>query len=78
MLKPTVKILSAALGASIVLAAPAFAAHHKNKAVSAEAASAQAKAYDSNTVVDDGAVLGADPDPNIRFALKREGVLDAD
>jgi hypothetical protein len=46
--------------------------------VSAEAASAQAKAYDSDTVMDDGVVLGADPDPNIRFALKREGVLDAD
>ena len=73
MLKHTVKILCAALGASIVLAAPAFAAHHKDKAMSA-----QAMAYDSNTVMDDGVVLGADPDPNIRFALKREGHLDAD
>ena len=74
MLKHTVKILCAALGASIVLAAPAFAAHHKDKAMSA-----QAMAYDSSTVVtDNGVVLGADPDPNIRFALKREGHLDAD
>ena len=73
MLKHTVKILSAALGASIVLAAPAFAAHYKNKAMSA-----QAMAYDSTVVTDNSVVLGADPDPNIRFALKREGHLDAD
>jgi hypothetical protein len=74
MLKHTVKILSAALGASIVLAAPAFAAHHKDKAISA-----QAMAYDSNTVLSyDGKALGADPDPNIRFAVKREAGNDGD
>lgn len=74
MLNHPVKVLSAALGALIVFAAPAFAANHKHSAMSA-----MAMANDSSAVItDNGVIIGADPDPNIRFALKREGHLDAD
>ncbi|MFA6264790.1 MAG: hypothetical protein WC670_03620 [Pseudolabrys sp.] len=65
-------ILAGAL--AIVAASPALAAtrHHPHRAVTANQAYAYVPAA-GNTVVDDGQVLGTDPDPFIRGQLLREG-----
>ena len=65
-----------------VAASPSFAAttHHRHAMQDRMAASADemalgsyAMAPSTNIVVQDGQVLGADPDPFIRGALAREG-----
>jgi hypothetical protein len=67
------KLLSAAVGVAILIATPAFATTvHKGKASHAYASQTQ-QPHDANTVFGwDGRVLGADPDPNIRFQLMRD------
>ena len=68
------KKLVTALALSVFAAAPAFAAtHHRAQATQDAYAAA-----DSNTVIVDGKVVGADPDPNIRLSLMRDPWLQAD
>ncbi|MCW5683426.1 MAG: hypothetical protein KIT85_03450 [Pseudolabrys sp.] len=72
--------------ATIAAASPAFAATHHRAAVraDAEAAYARASAADaaytnrSNLVIDNGEVVGADPDPFIRTMIERDHGLQAD
>jgi len=69
-------LIAAALTA--VAASPSFAAttHHHSRHVTTPTQSmmeSYAMAPSSNTVVQDGQVLGADPDPFIREQLLREG-----
>ncbi|MBN9051351.1 MAG: hypothetical protein J0H78_17985 [Rhizobiales bacterium] len=72
--------------AAIAAASPALAATHHRAAAraDAEAAYARASAADtaytsrSNLVVDNGQVVGADPDPFIRTMIERDHGLQAD
>ena len=60
------KVVLSAVALAALVAAPAVAkshTHHHNT---------QALAY-SNTVVQNGYVLGADPDRGVRFELRRDG-----
>jgi hypothetical protein len=83
-----IKLLSAAVAATVLMASPAFAAStvHKGKVSRPDAASSSyayasqsQQPYGANTVVGwDGRVLGSDPDPNIRFQLMRDQSLGGD
>ena len=73
--------------ATIAAASPAFAATHHRAAVryNAEDAYARAEAAPdvylgnrSNLVIDNGEVVGADPDPFIRSMIERDHGLQAD
>lgn len=66
------KIVTALVFAAVA-ATPAFAANHHKKAD--EATSAYAAATDSNVVIVNGKVVGADPDANIRLNLRRDPEL---
>jgi hypothetical protein len=68
------KKLVTALALSAFAATPAFAATH-HRAHAAQDAYAAADPY---TVIVDGKVVGADPDPNIRLSLIRDSGLQAD
>ena len=64
-------LVAAALAA--LAATPAFAAN-SHRAMRADSANAAyASAPQSGVVVQDGKVIGADPDPSIRLQLLREG-----
>jgi hypothetical protein len=67
-------VLSGAALAALV-AAPAVAKsrtqHHNTQAP--VYSNNQAPIYSNNTVVQDGYVLGADPDPGVRLELRRDG-----
>ena len=69
------KKIIAALVFAAFAAAPAYAATHHRKAD--EATGAYAAATDSDVVVVDGKVVGADPDANIRLNLRRDPQLQA-
>jgi hypothetical protein len=61
------KVVLSGVALAAFVAAPAFAksrAQHHN---------AQAPVYSNNTVVQDGYVLGADPDRGVRLELRRDG-----
>jgi hypothetical protein len=61
------KIALSAVALASLVAAPAVAkshTHHHNT---------QAPAYSNNTVVQNGYMLGADPDRGVRFELRRDG-----
>lgn len=73
--------------ATLAAASPAFAATHHRAAVryNAEAAYARAEAAPnaylgnpSNLVIDNGQIVGADPDPFIRSMIERDHGLQAD
>ncbi|MGN6461552.1 MAG: hypothetical protein ACTHLY_10120 [Pseudolabrys sp.] len=72
--------------ATLAAASPAFAATHHRAAVryGAEAAYARAEAAPtylgnrSNLVIDNGQIVGADPDPFIRSMIERDHGLQAD
>jgi opacity protein-like surface antigen len=64
-------LLAAALAA--LAASPALAATHHRAIRSDSANGAYAYVPQSNTVVDNGTVIGADPDPSIRLQLLRQG-----
>ncbi len=72
--------------ATLAAASPAFAATHHRAAVrtNAEAAYARANVAEaaytnrSNLVIDNGEVLGADPDPFIRAMIERDHGLPAE
>jgi hypothetical protein len=61
------KVVLSAVALAAFVAAPAVAKsrtqHHDT----------QAPAYSNNTVVQNGYVLGADPDRHVRFDLRRNG-----
>jgi hypothetical protein len=87
MTSEKIKLLAATVGVAALVATPVFAATiHKGKASHSDAASnadayaSQAqRPYGGNTVYGwDGRVLGADPDPNIRFQLLRDQNLGGD
>jgi hypothetical protein len=87
MTSEKIRLLAAIAGVAALVATPVFAATiHKGKTSHSDAASdtdvyaSQAqRPYDANTVYGwDGRVLGADPDPNIRFQLLRDQNLGGD
>jgi hypothetical protein len=65
------------------LASPALAKTHHSQATDAQASvqsSAEEPGYlaaNPNAAIDDGQVVGVDPDPNIRFQLLRDHGLPA-
>lgn len=65
------KQLVTALALATLAAAPAFAASHKMPKTASDAYAS----VDSNLVVVDGQVVGADPDQNIRFQIQRDNGL---
>jgi opacity protein-like surface antigen len=64
-------LLAAALAA--LAASPVLAATHHRAMRSDSANGAYAYVPQSDAVVDNGKVIGADPDPSIRLQLQREG-----
>jgi len=87
MVKTAFAAMTLAAGlATLAAASPAFAATHHRAAVryDAEAAYARASAPDAvltnpeNLVIDNGQVVGADPDPFIRSMIERDHGLQAD
>jgi ferric-dicitrate binding protein FerR (iron transport regulator) len=73
--RTSMKKLIMALALAAATAAPAFAATHHKKMD--DASGAYAAATDSNVVVVDGKVVGADPDANVRLNLRRDPDLEA-
>jgi len=69
------KKLITALTLATLVASPALAKTHHMAAPAADDAYASVAA--PNAVVVDGQVVGADPDPNIRFQLERDSGLPA-
>lgn len=68
------KTLMTAVALAALIASPAFAATKKvTTQVRATAAQSYALAPPSSAVVVDGQVIGADPDPNVRLQLQRDG-----
>ena len=65
------KQLVTALALATLAAAPAFAASHKMPKTASDAYAA----VNSTLVVVGGQVVGADPDPNIRFQIERDNGL---
>jgi hypothetical protein len=75
--RPSMKLLISALALAVTAVSPAMAAtsQHVNRHTtieSSDAAAAYAAQRDPDTVVENGQVLGRDPDPNIRFQLMRD------
>lgn len=78
------KTLVTAFALATLVASPAFAAK-KHRAISPEAAAAQASVpYDQSyptadiyMVIVNGRIVGRDPDPNVRLMLTRDPVADA-
>jgi opacity protein-like surface antigen len=67
------KKLLLAVALAAVAASPAFAARHHRATTDDPANQAYASAPASDVVIDNGRVIGADPDPFIRGQLLREG-----
>jgi hypothetical protein len=67
------KKLLLAVALTAVAASPAFAARHHRATTNDPANQAYASAPGSDVVIDNGRVIGADPDPFIRGQLLREG-----
>jgi hypothetical protein len=59
------KVTLSGVALAALVAAPAFAKSH--------AQHHSVHSYSSNTVVQDGYVLGADPDRGVRLELRRDG-----
>lgn len=79
------KKLMTAMALAMLAASPAFAAtKHSHMSASPAASGSYAaadtdySAYDPDVVVDDGQIVGRDPDPNIRFQIMRDHGLLAD
>jgi len=77
------KYLLTALTLAVLLATPAAA---KNRhAISRQAAAAQAyeprdqdyRSPNSDIVVEQGMIVGRDPDPNVRYMLRRDATLSS-
>jgi hypothetical protein len=62
------KVLLSAVALAALVAAPAVA-----KSRTQQLHTAPAPVYRSTTVIEAGEWLGADPDPRIRFELRRDG-----
>jgi hypothetical protein len=61
------KVVLSAVALAAFAAAPAVAKSHTHQH------NTQALAYSNNTVVQNGYVLGADPDRHVRFDIRRNG-----
>jgi hypothetical protein len=70
------KKLVTALGLLAVLASPVLAQSRPVAHRDARAAYAQSAAVPSDVVVDNGKVIGQDPDPNVRLELLRDHVSE--
>jgi Tfp pilus assembly protein FimT len=55
-----------------VIATPAFAQTTKQDAMKSNAQAPFATSYQNDTVVEDGNVIGQDPDANVRLELRRD------
>ena len=66
-MKTNLMVALSAVALAALLAAPAVAKSHVQQHAT------QAPAYSNNTVVQDGQVLGADPDAFIRSDIRRNG-----
>jgi len=70
------KMLLTVAAMTALAAAPAFAeTHHPHRATTdaySTYAAAPGYAAGPNTVIRDGQLVGADPDPNIRYQLERD------
>jgi len=62
----------AAVALAALASSPALAKTHHTSAAAEQSYASAATAAGPNTVVEDGQVVGADPDPNIRFQLMRD------
>jgi hypothetical protein len=60
------KVALSGVALTALVAAPAVAKSHSHHGV-------HVPSYSSNTVVQDGYVLGADPDRGVRLELRRDG-----
>jgi hypothetical protein len=69
-------IVGTTLALATLTAAPAFAKTHHMAAPGSDGS--YASAAGPNTVIVEGQVVGADPDPNIRFQLERDPVPTGD
>jgi hypothetical protein len=65
MMKANLKVVLSAVALAALVAAPAVA--------KARTQTAPAPAYSNNAVIQDGRVIGTDPDANIRSELRRDG-----
>ena len=74
MIAGKMKLLSAVVSAVALIATPALASKvKKGKESGFNAYASSQQPHGANTVIgSDGKILGADPDPNIRFQLMRE------
>jgi hypothetical protein len=66
-MKTNLKVVLSAIALAALVAAPAVAKSRTQQHTG------QAPAYSNNTVVQDGQVLGADPDGFIRSEIRRDG-----
>ncbi|HEY0224659.1 MAG TPA: hypothetical protein VGC38_09110 [Pseudolabrys sp.] len=77
------KLLLTTAALIALAASPAFAKTHHSQAMDAQASAESSSdepgylASSPNAVIDDGQVVGVDPDPNIRFQLLRDHGLPA-
>jgi hypothetical protein len=67
IMNKNLKILLSAVALAALVAAPAVAKSHTQQHT------APALAYSHGTVIQAGKVLGADPDPQVRTELRRDG-----
>jgi hypothetical protein len=68
------KTLLTAVSLAALVATPAFAQKHRAHVQDAYASAAEPayQGYQGGTVVSGGRVIGADPDPQVRFELERD------
>ena len=77
MISRKMKLVSAAIGAAVLIATPALvrAVHKEGTPVAQAHERAHGQAHDANAVVGpDGKLIGAAADPNVRSYLQQDGL----
>jgi hypothetical protein len=77
MMSRKMKLLSAAIGAAVLIATPALvrAVHKEGTPVAQARDRAHGHAYNADAVIGpDGKLIGAASDPNVRSYLQRDGL----
>ena len=70
-MKTTIKLALLAVAGTALLATPASARYH-SQTQRAHQHSPALGVFQDDTVIDAGQYLGRDPDPNVRFELRRD------